>query len=179
MLPLRARAAESAAALLGGSAAPRGSFSPLHGSADGSTAGRCHCQRGSGPFGSFCGDHGDKKARKGRVLLPPLRDPGERPDTSSEDAGRAGSTPILDPKPEDDRTHSFGKETRPKNLFFFFHYYCCASFGCSKSMLSMSAESAPRSLRAPPSAERRLGPGEKPRGRLAARARGSWVEPRP
>lgn len=72
-----------------------------------------------------------------------------------------------------------GKKPGQKTFFFSFHYYCCASFGCSKSMLSMSAESAPRSLRAPPSAERRLGPGEKPRGRLAARARGSWVEPRP
>lgn len=98
---------------------------------------------------------GDKMARKGRVLLPALRGPGEHPDTSSKDVGKAGSTPILDPEPKDDRMQSFGKETRPKNFFFFLIILVCfvlfpspllllVSFrGCSKSTLSTRAGSAP------------------------------------
>lgn len=141
VLPLRAGAAGWAAALLGGSAAARGSLSLLPGSVDGITAGRGHGQRGS--LGSFCGAHGDKMDKKGRVLLSPLWDPGERPDSSSEDVGRAGSTPILDPEPRDDLMQSFGKETRPKTFFCFNKF----SWMLEKPVNCDSGKRAPQPLR--------------------------------
>lgn len=154
VVPLRSGTAESAAALLGGSAPARGSLNLFHSSVDSTAAGRGHGQKGS--LRSFCGTHGDKMARTGRVLLPPLRDPGERPDTIWEDAGRAESTPSLDPEPKDDGMQSFGKETRPKIFFFPPLLLLCKFFLSNLKHVKYESgkrASTPRSLSAPPSAE--------------------------
>lgn len=166
---------------LGCSAAARGSLNLSRGSVDG-TARKDHSGVCVVPTGIRWPGRGEPYCH---------RDLGERPDTSSGNAGRAQSAPILDPEPKGDRTQSLGKKPDQNPIFFFSFFFFfpsppplllrkCSRF-LAKRVKSESGRrtSAPRRLRALPSAEPGPRLAENPRARLAARARRSWVGARP